>query len=158
MFNSRSKIWVDSVCINQKDPAERSSQVAMMRDIYESSEEVVIWLGDRGFYDDLGEQLLGGVSDHPTTPYAVSYLNWYGDERDRPEWELFIIEQQRGSFDVGTRNVFGAFCIIWLLSIGVVASNIVHLRHLSQSATLINGMHAIMEQYWVRTCFALALT
>lgn len=38
-------IWVDFLCINQQNVMERSLQVAMMREIYEKSREVVIWLG-----------------------------------------------------------------------------------------------------------------
>ncbi|KAK4905863.1 hypothetical protein LTR49_024909 [Elasticomyces elasticus] len=38
-------IWVDAICINQLDLAERGSQVASMRDIYSSAERVNVWLG-----------------------------------------------------------------------------------------------------------------
>ncbi|KAK4896107.1 hypothetical protein LTR27_005964 [Elasticomyces elasticus] len=38
-------IWVDAVCINQLDFAERGSQVALMRDIYSSADRVNVWLG-----------------------------------------------------------------------------------------------------------------
>jgi hypothetical protein len=40
------KIWVDAVCINQRDNDERSHQVALMRDIYANSSRVFSWLGD----------------------------------------------------------------------------------------------------------------
>ncbi|XDG06316.1 hypothetical protein ABKA04_005931 [Annulohypoxylon sp. FPYF3050] len=39
-------LWVDAVCINQRDLDERKEQVSMMRDIYASAERVVIWLGE----------------------------------------------------------------------------------------------------------------
>ena len=48
-------IWVDAVCINQHDIAERSSQVALMPCIYAWAKNVLIWLGDsltRAFDDD----------------------------------------------------------------------------------------------------------
>ncbi|KAJ4303532.1 hypothetical protein N0V90_002428 [Kalmusia sp. IMI 367209] len=38
-------IWVDALCINQKDDEEKASQVAMMATIYQSAEEVIAWLG-----------------------------------------------------------------------------------------------------------------
>lgn len=38
-------IWIDAVCINQENSQERGSQVSMMASIYESVENVVIWLG-----------------------------------------------------------------------------------------------------------------
>lgn len=42
----RVLVWVDALCINQADVAERSQQVSMMRDIYSSAERVIIWLGE----------------------------------------------------------------------------------------------------------------
>ncbi|OAQ59386.1 heterokaryon incompatibility protein [Pochonia chlamydosporia 170] len=38
-------IWIDSICINQKDDIEKSSQVKLMRNIYGSSYHTVVWLG-----------------------------------------------------------------------------------------------------------------
>ncbi|PMD26939.1 hypothetical protein NA56DRAFT_549644, partial [Hyaloscypha hepaticicola] len=35
-------LWADQICINQKDVAERSSQVRMMRDIYLRSQDAII--------------------------------------------------------------------------------------------------------------------
>ena len=37
-------LWIDSLCINQKDTLERSYQVSLMRDIYSQAEQVLIWL------------------------------------------------------------------------------------------------------------------
>ncbi|KAI2619788.1 HET-domain-containing protein [Hypomontagnella submonticulosa] len=37
--------WVDAVCINQSDLAERSAQVALMTSIYFNAANVVVWLG-----------------------------------------------------------------------------------------------------------------
>lgn len=38
-------LWVDCVSINQPDTKEKSKQVAMMADIYQAAERVVVWLG-----------------------------------------------------------------------------------------------------------------
>lgn len=38
-------LWVDSICINQNDVAERAAQVAIMGQIYRQAQTVVIWLG-----------------------------------------------------------------------------------------------------------------
>ena len=38
-------MWIDAICINQDDMAERSSQVAFMRRIYQLADYVVVWLG-----------------------------------------------------------------------------------------------------------------
>jgi hypothetical protein len=37
-------VWIDAVCINQKDADEKVSQLEIMRKIYEKAKEVVIWL------------------------------------------------------------------------------------------------------------------
>jgi hypothetical protein len=39
-------VWIDAICINQQDTAEKSSQVALMGDVYSRAEEVLLWLGD----------------------------------------------------------------------------------------------------------------
>ena len=38
-------LWIDSLCINQNDIAERNAQVALMATIYASATSVVAWLG-----------------------------------------------------------------------------------------------------------------
>lgn len=40
--------WIDAICINQRDRAEKSQQVAKMKDIYSRAQSTVIWLGDAG--------------------------------------------------------------------------------------------------------------
>lgn len=39
-------IWIDSVCINQKDLEERSRQVQLMRELYRNASRVIAWLGE----------------------------------------------------------------------------------------------------------------
>ncbi|KAK5126780.1 hypothetical protein LTR85_009714 [Meristemomyces frigidus] len=41
-------LWIDAVCIDQNNEAEKSEQVAHMRDIYSKAEDVVTWLGHGG--------------------------------------------------------------------------------------------------------------
>lgn len=38
-------IWIDQICINQKDTVERSAQVRLMHDIFRQADEVLVWLG-----------------------------------------------------------------------------------------------------------------
>lgn len=38
-------IWADAICINQENSAERDSQVASMRAIYQNASQTVVWLG-----------------------------------------------------------------------------------------------------------------
>jgi hypothetical protein len=56
----RRTIWIDQLCINQSDNLERSSQVAMMRDIYRRSSCCIIWLGE---LDGISSQSAADVFD-----------------------------------------------------------------------------------------------
>ena len=37
-------LWIDSICINQTDFAERTAQVKMMREIFQAAKRVIAWL------------------------------------------------------------------------------------------------------------------
>lgn len=85
-------IWVDSICINQVDDTEKSSQIQIMRDIYAGADRAVAWLGDP--YDASlatwmmqhiysGHSNLGGLD--PLTVY-----NGYVYRRTSPHWEAMI--------------------------------------------------------------------
>ncbi|KAM0711899.1 hypothetical protein Q7P35_001269 [Cladosporium inversicolor] len=39
-------LWIDAICIDQQNLAERSQQVAFMCEIYQRAHRVIIWLGD----------------------------------------------------------------------------------------------------------------
>jgi hypothetical protein len=55
-------MWTDAVCINQRDAAERSQQVSMMRRVYESAKSVRMWLGDSDPIAEMGLVNLFGVA------------------------------------------------------------------------------------------------
>jgi hypothetical protein len=67
------KIWIDAICINQTDIAERSSQVAIMRDIYRTATRVVVWLGPA---TESSEQ-------------AMAFLNMLAGARKNRSWYVF---------------------------------------------------------------------
>jgi hypothetical protein len=39
------RLWIDAICVDQKNLTERSCQVQRMSDIYKLAERVVVWLG-----------------------------------------------------------------------------------------------------------------
>ena len=45
-------VWIDAVCINQADLDERAQQVAMMADIYSSSNGNLVYLGEEDKYTE----------------------------------------------------------------------------------------------------------
>ncbi|KAJ0267678.1 hypothetical protein COL940_014132 [Colletotrichum noveboracense] len=52
------QIWVDSICINQDNVAERNAQVSQMGKIYSRAVHVAIWLGDASETSDAAMKLL----------------------------------------------------------------------------------------------------
>ena len=70
-------LWVDAVCINQDDLAEKGRQVAMMGLIYKSARQVICWLGQTD--DSVGdaietlEQLAGSASRFGITEVSHSF-------------------------------------------------------------------------------------
>ncbi|KAK4235291.1 heterokaryon incompatibility protein 6, OR allele [Achaetomium macrosporum] len=58
-------LWVDQLCINQSDNAERTVQVAMMDRVYAQAGKVVSWLGESDFQIDGAVRLLGRLKDVP---------------------------------------------------------------------------------------------
>ena len=50
--------WIDAICIDQKNNAEKTHQVRMMRAIYTQAAEVVVWLGPEEPTDASGLSLI----------------------------------------------------------------------------------------------------
>ncbi|WYZ35803.1 hypothetical protein EsH8_X_000450 [Colletotrichum jinshuiense] len=52
------RLWIDALCINQSDNAEKNQQVAMMGRIYKDCAKVHIWLGAEDDFSRRGIELL----------------------------------------------------------------------------------------------------
>ncbi|KAF3051021.1 hypothetical protein E8E11_006329 [Didymella keratinophila] len=68
-------LWVDQICINQRNPMEKAHQVGFMRDIYKNAERVIVWLGDQRYGDLSLQWLQAQADDIKTGLYAVG-LAW----------------------------------------------------------------------------------
>ncbi|KAI1126141.1 heterokaryon incompatibility protein-domain-containing protein [Nemania abortiva] len=159
MPNAVVSIWVDAICINQQDYVERTYQVSMMRDIYQNSSEVLICLGESGPDDHMGDWiwenadgadgddvLLRDAHDNP------NIVQWFGDRRDIPKLKAYfasVLGEERASrFGDKKFDIFGAFCVLHLLASGVPVDKIWHLRHVSCSTGIVDGLNAIMGKAW----------
>ncbi|GAW16383.1 hypothetical protein ANO14919_058090 [Xylariales sp. No.14919] len=154
--NAVVRIWVDAICINQQDDAERADQVGMMRDIYRNSSEVLIWLGESGPHDDMGDWIwdnacidgesLRGTHDNPNV------VQWFGDKRDMSKLKAYFSsapgDKRAFKFGANRCDIFGIFCVLYLLANGVPVDKIWHLRHVNYSAGIVDGLNAIMEKAW----------
>jgi len=52
------RIWIDSLCINQRDDLEKNTQVMRMAQIYNKAEGVFIWLGEEDLTSKLALELV----------------------------------------------------------------------------------------------------
>lgn len=58
-FQYHHHLWIDAICINQSDLAEKASQVNLMGDIFRDAEFVIAWLGkDTGDAQEILESIM----------------------------------------------------------------------------------------------------
>lgn len=74
--HSAQQIYVDAICINQKDGEEKSHQVALMSEIYMRAKKVLVWLGehDRSSEMVFGTKFEDYVSNMPKGVRAIPFL------------------------------------------------------------------------------------
>ncbi|KAG7104842.1 Heterokaryon incompatibility protein 6 like [Verticillium longisporum] len=81
------RIWIDSICINQEDNAEKAWQVSIMHHIYNAASLVTIWLGageDSHIAVDLVLELSHYIKTYKPTDKEL-FLK-YVHERRTPRW------------------------------------------------------------------------
>jgi hypothetical protein len=110
-------LWVDAVCINQNDLDERSQQVAMMRDIYASAEQLFIWLGD----DD---ESTGGAQSILDIIKELDDHNSYSKAESQPITESRLhLMHQCDDFYLGLAQSRPWFSRVWILQELAMAKN-----------------------------------
>lgn len=77
-------LWVDAVCINQTDEAEKNIQVKRMSTIYECAAEVVVWLGLASPDSSLAMTALGFIASQ----VVITLDAWIftAPEAVEPDW------------------------------------------------------------------------
>ena len=56
-------LWIDAVCVNQQDLAERSAQVILMRYVYGSAAHVIVWLGQHDLHSRIALPLIASFAE-----------------------------------------------------------------------------------------------
>lgn len=79
-------LWIDALCIDQSNIAERNHQVGLMGEIYKKADHVLIWLG---LGDDVarqgltmfenGESLNFRQSKSLNISHLIHLLHWFGN-------------------------------------------------------------------------------
>ena len=61
--DSERVMWIDAICINQSDNAEKSEQVKRMQFIYARTSHLVVWVGEASEDSDLGMRTLEQIGE-----------------------------------------------------------------------------------------------
>ena len=83
-------LWIDAICINQRDDSEKSLQVMRMAEIYRRATRVVIWLGPEQGRNALGLEILerlGSQVQVDWDKYTVQSPRYHGRTQS-PEVEM----------------------------------------------------------------------
>ncbi|KAI0967116.1 hypothetical protein F4678DRAFT_446588 [Xylaria arbuscula] len=103
------RIWVDALCINQQDIAERTEHVKMMTNIYKNAIRVRVWVGDviglewtllkvlddlNEIFSDLKEKLESSESIGESQRHCLSHPKWYS-----VEWSILAQFLDRAWFE-----------------------------------------------------------
>ncbi|KAI1453490.1 heterokaryon incompatibility protein-domain-containing protein [Annulohypoxylon moriforme] len=67
-------IWIDAICINQMDNAEKSTQVAMMGQIYSNATSVIAWLGPEADNSKRALELVGWIGRQVVVDWSTIAL------------------------------------------------------------------------------------
>ncbi len=95
-------LWIDALCINQSDEAEKAAQVLLMGRLYSSASQVLLWLG------------AGTLESHEAFRFMISKqtLSW-PDDWDKDE------EMVSGDFS-GLKEVFHLLSRPWFQRVWVI--------------------------------------
>ncbi|KAK4213362.1 heterokaryon incompatibility protein-domain-containing protein [Rhypophila decipiens] len=86
-------LWVDSICIDQRNDDERSQQVQMMSRIYTRSKQVTIWLGE-----DTDESKLAIDFINNEIMHLNNFDTLCSDKRYSDKWRALMSLMQREWF------------------------------------------------------------
>lgn len=69
-------LWVDALCINQRDEVEKSQQVQRMFQIYKSASWVMVWLGPAADESDIAMKSLSRVGEHYVSKIPIGIRSY----------------------------------------------------------------------------------
>ncbi|KAL0470143.1 heterokaryon incompatibility protein domain-containing protein [Neurospora intermedia] len=107
-------LWIDQICINQDDNEEKSFQVQLMRDIYSSAHQVVVWLGPA--VDDsnrvmdalaeVGQEFVDKIGDHTAEGHWLSVDRLVKEKIDQPDAVAFMRKAYKVIYMLNKENSF----------------------------------------------------
>ncbi|KAK4445750.1 heterokaryon incompatibility protein-domain-containing protein [Podospora aff. communis PSN243] len=77
-------LWIDALCINQDDLAERAAQVSVMDRVYSQATQTVVWLGKADHETSKARRLLEKITQIPPDESKAISATARGIRPDRP--------------------------------------------------------------------------
>ena len=138
-YEDRSRVlWIDAICVDQTNTAERGHQVLRMADIYRQASRVIIWLGPERDDSTLAMQELNTLGHTIEVDWTTKkrkplsgdrYDQWveeplsFAEDRrtlaaietflDRSWFKRLWIWQEVRLADVGALIICGGECMLW---------------------------------------------
>jgi hypothetical protein len=74
-------VWIDALCIDQENIAERNEQVKNMSNIYKAAQGAIIWLGEEDEFCEDAFAVIESIAEIPEEVWkTVSYTGFYHPE------------------------------------------------------------------------------
>ncbi|KAF2812997.1 uncharacterized protein BDZ99DRAFT_437772 [Mytilinidion resinicola] len=74
-------LWIDAICVDQKNILERNLQVALMAETFKAAQKVIVWLGKEDEFTSDALTVINAISTIPEPHWAsASYTSFYADE------------------------------------------------------------------------------
>lgn len=123
-------LWVDAVCINQKDKDEKAQQVSIMADIYSKATAVQVWLAPHHDIFESAMEFMKRLS-HRASEYGIDedvgqprvIRGWPSGNLTRDEAEQLIRDALKAH--VGTLLLRAWFDRVWVVQESALATRIV---------------------------------
>ncbi|KAL9622065.1 MAG: hypothetical protein Q9160_003564 [Pyrenula sp. 1 TL-2023] len=101
-------VWIDAICVNQRDLVERSQQVSYMRQIYQNAQEVLIFLG----IESTPSEEIASLLEETKQKYPIDDLI---TEVSPPLKEFASIDMRRLSQVLGNMFSSSWFTRVWVV-------------------------------------------
>ena len=69
-------LWIDAICINQDDVDERNDQIRQMRQIYNSANKVIVWIGEPARHTTLAIDFFRNFADKTQDDAIQTIGSW----------------------------------------------------------------------------------
>lgn len=144
----QSMFWIDALCINQNDHSERSQQVSLMKRIYESATETVVYIGEATKLHDVREPM-ANLSPFIFTCGSAD-LNMLRD---------FVLRFPTPPYPQENRlTILDIFCFIRTLadsSLCCTVTSLYSARRAQMIEQLFEGLRQVMRSPWWRRVWTL---